>query len=160
MNYMGAMAHLLPQVWPRYPFINVQWRCSVQYENRLFLSKMKSIPYSLLIFPQNTNSLKNTAVNPDSSFREFVTDKVQTHQMQQLTCMELGDIIHVRGRLNRYRNRVEVSASYFSKCNSWQFNILQILSQVTSHYFLILEIIISIKPYLGLVTSNGEMLMV
>ncbi|XP_033626972.1 CST complex subunit STN1-like isoform X1 [Asterias rubens] len=58
---------------------------------------------------------KPAAVNPDSSFREFVTDKIQTHQMQQLTCMELGDIIHVRGRLNRYRNRVEVSASYFRK---------------------------------------------
>ncbi|XP_022108855.1 CST complex subunit STN1-like isoform X2 [Acanthaster planci] len=49
-----------------------------------------------------------------TSLSDIVLSKVYKYDTQE-SCLELGDVIHVRGRLKCYRNRLEVSASYYRK---------------------------------------------
>ncbi|XP_038058964.1 CST complex subunit STN1-like [Patiria miniata] len=54
-------------------------------------------------------------IGDGAAFSDIVLGKVANHEMRQSLCFELGDVIHVRGRLKHYRNRLEVSASYYRK---------------------------------------------
>ena len=50
-----------------------------------------------------------------NSFAGSVRQNLQQFDRKQLTPMELGDIIHVRGRVKCFRGNREVSASYYSE---------------------------------------------
>ncbi|KAJ8040605.1 CST complex subunit STN1 [Holothuria leucospilota] len=66
---------------------------------------------------------------------QSLVDRMERWHLEQLTCLQVGDLIHLRGRLRMYRNAMQISVFSYGKVidPTHSFEVTHMDSQITKY---------------------------